>query len=507
MPADWRGNAIRIRVLGKTGESYMEVPFLKSETTRYRSSLVLILGLVIVLSVCGCGDLRKFFDRTPIDTHSRDLIREMEDIKPIPDPNALVDTVHTGPPEIVKNAMGTFVFYNTRYQPPATLTSLLKDTLGVTVSGNERINQCVIKCDSEDAAQLVIEFLGRMDKRPIQVEIDCLVSEVYADLTLDYETTLAIQDLFGTGGGGLRKVGDVLADAIELTGTLPGASNREVTRSNMGITIGLSSASSSFGAMIDMLVSRGYMQVVMRPKLKVVNGSKASIKTSASVPVTKTVTAANVEPYDITEYTDVTDSLEVTPNVYADGSIGLSTKVVLGSTSTPQGVSQKTIITTRTIDVAENLIQPGRSLTIGGLRKTEKVGITRGIPFLMDLPLLGILFSSKDYETSATEVLFILTPTISDMGEDHYKTMKMIRRKHAEKEQIDFLRSVYPPTRFGHPKDPNEDPEEKQEHVEGPAEESVSNPAEEPHTVSAPEPPTKTSAPTPAPVPAEKPAD
>ena len=76
---------------------------------------------------------------------------------------------------------------------------------------------------------------------------------------------------------------------------------------------------------------------------------------------------------------------------------------------------------------------------LGGLCKTEKVGITRGIPFLVDIPLLGILFSSKDYESSAKEVLFILTPTIADMGQDHRRTIEMIRHKHAEKERGGFL--------------------------------------------------------------------
>jgi len=142
---------------------------------------------------------------------------------------------------------------------------------------------------------------------------------------------------------------------------------------------------------------------------------------------------------------------------------------VLGSTSTPEGVSQKTIITTRQIEVNENLIEPGSSLIIGGLRKTEKVGITRGVPFLKDIPFLGILFSSKDYETSANEILFILTPTISDMGSDHRKTMDMIRRKHAEKPQGGLLGAMYPL--------PDKQPVE--EAVEEPVEKAAEEPAEE----------------------------
>jgi len=396
----------------------------------------------MVVGLSGCSDLQQFFDKSQIERHSRDLIQEMSEIEPVPEAKGHEGELYETAPEVVSTPKGTFVFYRTKYQCPEQLSKLLMDNLDVKVTTNTKINQCVIKCESYEEAPLVIDFLAKTDVKPLQIQVDCLVSEVYADQTLDWETTLDIQDLFGSGDGTVRQVGDVVADAIEVSGTLPGASNREVTRSNMGLKVGMSSASGSFSAMIDLLESRGYMQVVMRPRLQVVNGETASIMSSDLTPITKTVTTQNVEPYDITEYQEVVDSLEITPNVYSDRSIGLKTKVMLGSTSTPVGVSQKTIITTREIEIAENLITPGKSLIIGGLRKTEKVGITRGVPVLKDIPILGILFSSKDYETSANEVLFILTPTISDTGRDHRKTIAAIRKRHAEKELPGLLDGI-----------------------------------------------------------------
>ncbi len=286
--------------------------------------------MLMATCLAGCGDLHRFFDTSQIERHSRDLIQEMSDIEPVPEARVEAGELYATAPEVVSTPKGTFVFYCTKYQAPEQLSKLLTDNLGVKVTTNTKINQCVVKCESAEEAPLVIDFLARTDVKPIQIQVDCLVSEVYADQTLDWETTLDIQDLFGSGDGTMRQVGDVVADAIEVSGTLPGASNREVTRSNMGLKIGMSSAGKSFSAMIDLLESRGYMQVV--------NGETASIMSSDLTPITKTVTTQNVEPYDITEYQDVVDSLEVTPNVYSDRSIGLKTKVMLGSTSTPQGV-------------------------------------------------------------------------------------------------------------------------------------------------------------------------
>jgi len=92
---------------------------------------------------------------------------------------------------------------------------------------------------------------------------------------------------------------------------------------------------------------------------------------------------------------------------------------------------QTSIITERSIDVEENRIMPGNSLIIGGIRKTEKRSVIRGVPFLKDIPLIGILFSSKDFEEKATEIIFILTPSISSGGIEYAQMVEKIRKKNA----------------------------------------------------------------------------
>ncbi|MHC4387999.1 MAG: type II secretion system protein GspD, partial [Planctomycetota bacterium] len=140
------------------------------------------------------------------------------------------------------------------------------------------------------------------------------------------------------------------------------------------------------------------------------------------------------EPFSLTEYQWVEDILEVTPHVYADSFIGLTTKIQLGSKSKPEGVVQNPIITERIIEVEENRIKPGNSLVIGGIRKSEERAVVRGVPFFKDIPLLGVLFSSKDFEEKATEVIFILTPTISSGGIKNAEMVEDVRRKMAKPE-------------------------------------------------------------------------
>jgi hypothetical protein len=169
---------------------------------------------------------------------------------------------------------------------------------------------------------------------------------------------------------------------------------------------------------------------MMSPSLEVANGKTATIEDTEKTPLQQVVNSPQQLPYNVTEYFNVTNSLSITPHVFADGTIGLETKVVLGSSSKPQGVAQIPIITVDQVQNADNRIRQGESLVIGGIKKTTKRSVVRGVPFLKDLPLIGILFSSKDFEEAATEVLFIITPSISSGGVEQARMARELAKKH-----------------------------------------------------------------------------
>ena len=49
---------------------------------------------------------------------------------------------------------------------------------------------------------------------------------------------------------------------------------------------------------------------------------------------------------------------------------------------------------------------------MGGLLSRFEQRTINKIPFLGDLPILGPLFRSTSYQTSKTDVVFVMTPTI-----------------------------------------------------------------------------------------------
>jgi Flp pilus assembly secretin CpaC len=387
-----------------------------------RGSVWLCLVTVPLGGLVGCAD---FFAEKPTEIQSENILRDLSRIRVLPDPNVVEPEIYTQPPSVIREGNDVKLFYFVRNQTVPEMATLLTQQYSVLVSQVLATNQMIVKCKTPSEANSVIAFLKEVDVPPIQVRIDCIVSELYADTTMDWETTLLITNLFGEN----IVIGGKTAPSGAQLPAFPGASIRDNARSNMGLKVGINR--DNFLALIDMLVSRGYLKIMMSPSLEIINGKTARIETLSKVPQQKAVTTTpGVLPYNVTEYVDVIDSLLVTPHVFADGYIGLETKCVTGSKSTPEGVAQIPIITKREIENKENRIRQGESLIIGGIKKTEKRAVIRGVPFLKDLPLIGILFSSKDFEERGTEVIFILTPTISAGGIPQAKMVEELIKKH-----------------------------------------------------------------------------
>ena len=401
------------------------------------------VAVMVMLWICGCGD---FFAAKPVEIQTREILTELEQIKESPHIKNPLPEIYRAPPKRIKVKDGVKLFYFTKHHPVDKLTALINNQFSTmrtndqgkttyapfyAIGENAATNQLIVHCASEQECDKVVEFLDMVDVPPIQINIDCLIIERFADVTMDWETSIEIDNLFGekiTLGG---------KDGPEF----PGASLREPARSTFGLELGYWNQKlepHEFRAVVDMLVSRGYLKVLMNPIIETVNGQRGTVKARDFAPIERIVSqkegVSGVLPYSLTDFQWVEDSLEVTPHVFSDGSIGLATKITLGSRSKPEGVVQTSIITERTIDIAENRIKPGDSLVIGGIRKSEQRAVIRGVPFLKDIPILGILFSSKDAEEKATEVIFILTPSISSGGVEHAKVIEEVKRKMAPPE-------------------------------------------------------------------------
>jgi len=394
---------------------------------RTTAFLTVLLSIACGMVLSGCGD---FFNTKPTELESRVVLDELSQVRESQHIANPLPEVYRQPPSRVTIAGGVKLFYFTRHLPVKQLADLTAQQLKLKIAQNPANNQLVVYCADEAQADVAEQYLEMIDVPPVQVNIDCLILERFGDVTMDWATTLFVQNFLGEEITLGEKMGGT-------TPAFPGAELRETKRSDFGLDIGYWLNRNKDGhkvrTVVDLLVSRGYLKVLLNPQLETINGQKATVTIKDFAPIEKMATGSGYnDVYNITEYIWVENTLTVTPHVFADGSIGLTTSIKVGSRSKPEGVVQNPIITERSINVEENRIERGKSLIIGGMRKSEKRDVVRGAPFFKDLPIIGVLFSSRDFEEKGTEIIFILTPSISGGSRDHKEVVGEIRTRYAD---------------------------------------------------------------------------
>jgi len=414
-----------------------------SHKTSQGGRLCVALAAFSLIALTGCHD---WPDERVTAIEAQNILRDLSRIETIPDPNLQGPAIYKSPPKKIKQVVGGgeewkliyFCQYHTADEMKTLVTEQFATKLfnekGVsttiadyTVSSSPASNQLIVRCPLEKDIDAVIEILKEADIPPIQVRIDCLVSELYADMTVDRETSMEIQNLFGEG---IKLTGEEDNDFI----AFPGAELRDSARAKFGLKIGVQR--DNFTALVDILVSRGYLKILMNPSLEVVNGETAKIQSKQHQPLQEVTVQSGGFGGEVIlrtqlEYYEIIDSLEITPHVYADGYIGLKTTAQIASYLTPEGIKQNPVVTERTITNKDNRIRLGESLVIGGIRKSEKRDVIRGVPILKDIPILNLLFSGRDFEERATEVIFILTPSISTGGRSNQEMVEEMRERHS----------------------------------------------------------------------------
>ena len=144
---------------------------------------------------------------------------------------------------------------------------------------------------------------------------------------------------------------------------------------------------------------------------KVVVGGEIAVPSTSSCTIIGTaqtcVPGITFKPYGIT--------LSFTPVVQSEGRIliHLSTEVTevdLTNTQSYQGTSIPGFKTRKNDATVE--LPSGGSMATAGLLENRSAAAINGLPGLLNLPVLGALFRSRDYAREETELLVIVTPYV-----------------------------------------------------------------------------------------------
>jgi len=119
-------------------------------------------------------------------------------------------------------------------------------------------------------------------------------------------------------------------------------------------------------------------------------------------------------------------SLKITPHVTKSGFIHMSVEPKLSDGTIVGDLPQENTTETKN----EVMVRDGQTFVIAGLMKDKDTENNYGIPFLMDIPLLGGLFRRTVIIKEKTELLVFVTPHL--LTPEFLKTMSAPSIRAAE---------------------------------------------------------------------------
>ena len=196
--------------------------------------------------------------------------------------------------------------------------------------------------------------------------------------------------------------------------------NGNIAESASGQTSGitLSNPSNTVNATLQAFERYGVAHTLAEPTVTAVSGENAKFTVGGEVPIPSapvcatngTVTncspgGATYQPYGIT--------LNFAPIVLSEGRIllHLATEVTELDYQTSVNIQGVIVPGLRTRKNETTIELPsGGSIASAGLLETTTEQVINGFPGLMNLPILGTLFRSRDYQREETELLIVVTP-------------------------------------------------------------------------------------------------
>ena len=171
------------------------------------------------------------------------------------------------------------------------------------------------------------------------------------------------------------------------------------------------------GLTLDAQKRDGLVKVLAEPNIMAISGQEASFLAGGKIfiPVAQDSTTNKIT----LEEKEFGIAVKFTPTVLEGGRINLKVApevselnregigITTGGNATANAVLPA--FTTRRTTTTVQLFD-GQSFAVGGLIKNNVTTNIKALPFLGEIPVLGALFRSSDFQTDRTELVFIITP-------------------------------------------------------------------------------------------------
>ncbi len=337
-------------------------------------------------------------------------------------------------------------FLQVNYAKAADLADLISAGEGKTllsdrgsVAIDERTNTLLVQ-DTAERLQDIRRLVRTLDVPIRQVLIESRIVVVSDDFSRDLgirfgataysaNSSDGATVISGTGVGTDTMIDSILDNLADpANGTifpieLPDLNNR------YNVNVPIDSAAGRFSIavleseyLIDLeltaLQTEGRAEIVSTPRVITANQKEARIEQGVEIPYQESASSGATT----TQFKKAVLSLTVTPQITPDDHIIMDLRVSkdnvgdLVASATGGFVPS---IDTRAIET-QVLVNDGQTVVLGGIYETERRDTINKVPFLGDIPGIGVLFRSTQRVSNKAELLIFVTPRILKEGSSVY---------------------------------------------------------------------------------------
>jgi len=254
---------------------------------------------------------------------------------------------------------------------------------------NRRTKEAIAVVDYPAYLGRIAEYVSQADQPPRQVMIEAHILQV--ELT------------------------DECRNGINFTNIISLASSKVTLRS---VGFATPAAPSAFfidangvglDGLVEMLKNTTDAKTLASPRLLVVSGQESHIQIGEKLGY-RVTTTTQTSTLESVQFLDVGVVLRVIPRVTRDGRVLMR---VMPKVSTGQVVADTGLPSERTTETETDvLLRDGQGMVIGGLIQEKDSNVQTKLPFLGDIPYLGILFQKRQIIKSRSEIIVTLLPHV-----------------------------------------------------------------------------------------------
>ncbi|MGV6887931.1 type II and III secretion system protein family protein [Rhodophyticola sp. SM2404] len=205
-------------------------------------------------------------------------------------------------------------------------------------------------------------------------------------------------------GGGDTLIGTGALEAGGGTAS-PSLGNSSFLGRQGALAVSFGAGSAQIGIMLEALETNGLVRTLAEPNLTALSGQSASFLAGGEYPIpvqTNTGVAIEFKEFGI--------QLDFTPTVVSEGLINLVLDTEVSSLGDSVTLAESSIPSLNTRSASTTVeMRDGESFAIAGLLQDDFRDSISQVPWLGDLPIIGTLFRSTNYQRQQTELVVIIT--------------------------------------------------------------------------------------------------